>query len=207
DEVLRKLQFVDFEELREAFEAYQKTKTLTQIGNVLDQLVWERLLRFASLIPEEGALIKEFLLMGIEVENVKSILRLKREDVSPETIREVVAFHRYTHKLTREQLESMIEARTLKDVFTLLAQTYYGKTFEQQLSGMAEQKSLIGLELALDSYMLHKAIRFIHRHPMSVDVILGFLFAKEIEVKNLLAIIKGKQLRVDEAFIEKALVV
>ena len=42
---------------------------------------------------------------------------------------------------------------------------------------------------------------------MSVDVILGYMFLKDIEVKNLTRIMKAKQLGMEESFIEKIIVI
>jgi len=54
--------------------------------------------------------------------------------------------------------------------------------------------------------LLKQSILLLHQHPLSVDVILGYMFAKDIEVRNLKIIVKGKQLGLSEEFIESQLV-
>ena len=75
--------------------------------------------------------------------------------------------------------------------------------------GIAEYKksgSLIALETDLSKLLLRKSMMLLHQHPLSIDVILGYMFAKDVEVRNLRIIIKGKQLGLHEEFIEGQLV-
>ena len=62
------------------------------------------------------------------------------------------------------------------------------------------------LEINFFKYLLEKSILMLHQNPLSIDVILGYMFAKEIEVRNLKILIKGKQLNLKEEFIENQLV-
>ncbi len=62
------------------------------------------------------------------------------------------------------------------------------------------------IESELQRHLMNRAILLYHQHPLSIDVILGFMFAKEIEVRNLKIIMKGKELGLDEEFISKQLI-
>ena len=63
------------------------------------------------------------------------------------------------------------------------------------------------LEIEMDSYLMQQSRKLIRQFPMSVDVILGFMFLKDLEVKNLNRIVKAKQLGLPETFIEKAIAI
>ena len=65
---------------------------------------------------------------------------------------------------------------------------------------------MITLETELYKYLLQQSILLLHQHPLSVDVILGYMFAKDIEIRNVKIIVKGKQLGLNEEFIENQLV-
>ena len=67
--------------------------------------------------------------------------------------------------------------------------------------------SFTDLEIDLDKFLLQQSKKLIRQHPMSVDVILGYMFLKDLEVKNLTRIIKAKQLNMPEDFIEKTIVI
>lgn len=60
--------------------------------------------------------------------------------------------------------------------------------------------------MLLYKYLLEKSILLQHQHPLSIDIILGYMFAKEIETRNLRVIAKGKQLGLSNEFIESQLV-
>ena len=62
------------------------------------------------------------------------------------------------------------------------------------------------LETELYKHLLKQSILLLHQHLLSVDVILGYMFAKDIEVRNLRIIIKGKQLGLSEQFMESQLI-
>jgi len=63
------------------------------------------------------------------------------------------------------------------------------------------------LETILAKKLLDQAVKMLHQNPLSVDVILGYLFAKEVEIKNLKMLTKGKQLKMDESFLRSIMVV
>ena len=71
----------------------------------------------------------------------------------------------------------------------------------------AEKVNFTDLEIYLDKFLLEQSRKLIRQHPMSVDVILGYMFLKDLEVKNLSRIIKAKQLSLSEEFIEKTIVI
>ena len=61
--------------------------------------------------------------------------------------------------------------------------------------------------LHLNHYLLDRAALLLHQNPLSIDVILGYMFAKEVEIRNLKTLIKGRQLGLDEDFINRELIV
>jgi vacuolar-type H+-ATPase subunit C/Vma6 len=48
---------------------------------------------------------------------------------------------------------------------------------------------------------------FTHQNPLSIQNILDYMFGKHNESINLMRIIKGKQLGVDDAFIESMVII
>ncbi|MCH8328932.1 MAG: V-type ATPase subunit [Nanoarchaeota archaeon] len=95
-----------------------------------------------------------------------------------------------------------VYALTLK----VLESTQYGDAIKGGIEDLKSTGSLITIETELYKYLLKESILLLHQHPLSIDVILGFMFAKDIEIRNLRIIIKGKQLGLDNDFIEKQLV-
>ena len=100
----------------------------------------------------------------------------------------------------------MAEADDLDSLTKALEQTEYKNAIDKGIVDFKNTGSLVTLEAELYKYLLRKATLLLHQHPLSVDVILGFMLAKDIEIRNLRVIIKGKQLGLSEEFIEKQLV-
>ena len=67
--------------------------------------------------------------------------------------------------------------------------------------------SLIPLEISLQKYIYSKALRFVRQDSMSVYTIFSYLFAKEMEIKNILKIVKAKYLKMKEDRIMPLLVI
>jgi len=84
--------------------------------------------------------------------------------------------------------------------------TEYGGIIAKGIEDFKKTNSLISLEIDLYKHLLRRSILFMHQHPLSIDVILGYMFAKDIEVRNLKLLIKGKQLGLSEQFMESQLI-
>ena len=60
--------------------------------------------------------------------------------------------------------------------------------------------------MAPDFNLLKKALAMTRQRPLFADSIIGYMFAKEIEARNLKLMIKGKQLKLEDSFIEEQLI-
>ena len=62
-------------------------------------------------------------------------------------------------------------------------------------------------EVQLERILLKKSIVMFYKHPLSVDVVLGYMFAKEIESRNIRAIFKSKLLELDESYVKPRIII
>ena len=95
----------------------------------------------------------------------------------------------------------------LKELIKRLEKEKFGETIKKGIEEFEKNESLIELEIGLYKFLLKRSTSLMHEHPLSIDVILGYMFAKEMDVKNLRLLLKGKQLGLDEEFIERQLVI
>lgn len=205
EDVLRNIPFFHFKKIKPAFEKFKEKNLLVDIENALDKYYYEYLMVFTEMLPKEGKLFKEFLEAEIEVINILMIIRLKREGVNNEDIKnylilteDKVKDNKFLRLLNIENIESFPEKISNRELAKILA---------EGIKKYKDTKTLTYVESALYKYLLRKSILLLHQHPLSIDVILGYMFAKEIEVKNLKTLVKGKQLGLSEEFIESELVV
>jgi V/A-type H+-transporting ATPase subunit C len=154
------------------------------------------------MIPKQGHLFKEFLLKEIDIVNLKIVLRMKKEGISNEDIMN----HICTVKHIPNWLDKIIKSN-YEEICKILDITPFKHIIKKHRQEIENKGSLINLENDLDKYLLKTSLSLLHQNPLSIDIILGYMFAKEIEIMNLKKLVKGKQLGLDEAFISEQLIV
>lgn len=202
-EVLKHSNLFDFLNFSNPIKDFEEKNSLVSIENKMDSLYFKEMLDFTKFLPVQGQLFKNFLHQEIEVRNLLTLVRLKNEKLDRNEIKNYLIFSGENEidskliKLLDTDLDNLMESLEKKD---------YSKILKNGLNNLKEKNSLIDLEINFFKYLLEKSILMLHQNPLSIDVILGYMFAKEIEVRNLKILIKGKQLNLKEEFIENQLV-
>ncbi len=201
EQVLKYNKTMDFTLLEKGLSYLKEKNSLAMIENTLDRYYFNNLVEFLRLLPQEGALFRKFLAMEVEVLDILTLLRLKKSKI--ENAKDFIITSRglISPKITR-----MAELDDLDALLKALEGTYYKKAIDKGIEDFKNTGSLITLETELYKYLLKQSSLLLHQHPLSVDIILGFMLAKDIEIRNLRILIKGKQLGLSEEFIEKQLV-
>ena len=197
EDVLSRLQFIPLSAFEDGLARYGAFKSLDLIEAVLDQHFFLRMLAAAKQIPQQGQLLRNMLLQEIDLLNLKAILRLRAADVAAEHVEKVVIFRggRLKPALLRRLLHLDL-AQALQEC----GGTPYGELFK----GAAD---LTSLEVKIDRYLLRHSLAFIHGHPLPANIIVGYLFAKEVEVRNLRLLGKATHLGLGQDFVQEGLVV
>jgi len=185
---------IKFESLGSAFEAFKSKNTIVGIENFFDREYYNRLSKFSKSIPSEGKLFKQFLEAEIENVNIINILRLKRAGMDKQA---------YIIGKPSALVKKIIAAENKEETAKLLSQ----KVSEQALRNFTNNNSIVGVEIDFGKNLLNKTRLLLHQHPLTVDVILGYMFAKEIEVKNLKMLLKSRQLSLSDEFIEQQILI
>ncbi|MBI4150085.1 ATP synthase A1 subunit C [Candidatus Woesearchaeota archaeon] len=202
EDIAKTIRFID---LSQAVKAFKENNNLFEIENQLDRYYYNTLLAFTKCIPGQGTLFKAFLENEIDILNIKTILRLKREGITSKEIEHYLFFS--GARLKKHDLLKLTNLPDLTAVIASLKKHGYAKLLDEGEEKLKKEKSLIDIEIHLNHYLLDRAALLLHQHPLSIDVILGYMFAKEVEIRNLKTLIKGKQLGLDEDFISRELVI
>ncbi len=202
DEILKAVGFIDYGHFAKALESFRETKSVAEIENALDRFYYSAMGEFARRIPNEGRLFREFLEAELEVTAIIAVLRLKRANTASKDIERYVTVPATAGALVKK----MVAAQSAADAAKLLEQSRFRAFVENGVKDFLASGSLIRLELDLSRQMLKRSVLLIHQHPLTVDVILGYMFAKEIEVRNLRLLLKAKQLNLGEEFAEQQLI-
>jgi len=202
EEILKNLKIIDFQQIEKAYELFKKNNMLIEIENVLDKHYYNNILKFLEGVPKQGKLFKEFLEAEIEILNIITMLRLKKENLDKEEIKKYL----FLEKMDT-YYEKLLDTKNFEEFLSLLEKSEYKNIIKEAIKRVNEDKSIIPVEMKLYKYLLEKSALLQHQHPLSIDIILGYMFAKEIETRNLRVIVKGKQLNLSNEFIENQLVI
>ena len=202
EDILKSLEFVGYSHLAAAVESFKETKSISEIENALDRFYYSAMGGFSKRLPNEGRLFREFLESELGILTIINILRLKRANTPAKDVERYVTIPDSSRSLVKK----MIAAATAEDAAKLLEQSRFRAVAESGVREFLANKSLIRLELDLYRQLLKRSVLLIHQHPLTVDVILGYMFAKEIEVRNLKLMLKAKQLGLGNEFVEQQII-
>ncbi len=177
---------------------YSEKKSIIGIENLLDREYHSRMMEFSKTIPSQGKLFKQFLSSEIEMINTINILRLKRAGKSKAEI------PAYVIGKASAFLDSLILSESREEAAKLM--TLKGVS-ESSIKPFIESDRVAEIEIELGKSLLNKTRLLLHQHPLSMDVILGYMFAKEVEVKNLKMLLKSRQLSLEDEFVEKQIII
>lgn len=203
EEILKNNKIADFSLFANGLKDLREKNSLVGIENAFDKFYYNHLIQFLKILPKEGALFRNFLLKEVEVLNILTLLRLKKEKLGKDIVREFII---PGGKLSGSRIMALASLDDLEEVSRALENTKYKIMIAKGIDEFKKNGSLIALEAELYKHLLKQSILLLHQNPLTIDVILGYMFAKDIEVRNLKIIVKGKQLGLKEDFIESQLV-
>lgn len=204
EEILKNNNIIDFSYLKDGLKELNEKKSLVAIENGMDRYYYNNLIQFSKILPKEGALFRDFLLKEVEVLNILTLLRLKKSKFSKDITKNFIILS--WDKIKDSKIMNLAKVDDLDELSNAFNKTEYKNIVAEGIENFKKSGSLITLESELYKYLLKQSTLFMHQHPLSIDVILGYMFAKDIEVRNLKIIVKGKQLGLKEDFIESQLI-
>jgi len=193
----------DLDDVIKAFERTPYYEILSKVGqeplsNIEDELYKLYYSKIAGMKPSEQPLklFVDFIRMEIDLKNIKTILRLKLDDVPTETILEKIIPGGY-------QL-SVDEARKLAAIpLDELVKSLEGYWFWKDIE---IEDSFSRVEIKLDSMWMKEVARRANHYPLSILPVLHYMCLKKIEADNLRVIGWGKWEGLSNEAIEEQLV-
>jgi len=160
---------------------------LMDIETELDHFYYNKILNFSEELPKQGIIFKKFLFSIIHTTNLLTFLRLKKEKVDSKEIAKHIFF---TEDEKQNSLfNRLLKTKTKEEVSDLIGRSRYKKVIDT-----SKLEALIPIESALRRYLYTRTLHFQRQNPLSVYVILGFMFEKEMEIDNIKKIVKAKHL-------------
>jgi V/A-type H+-transporting ATPase subunit C len=172
------------------FEEYSKTSDLVILEYALDKDYYERALRRVKGKSNDETIIRDLIATEIDVTNIKSLLTLIRDGIDPED-GERILLSGGKH-LNMKQLLTMLHAPTIGELLPYLEKTPY--RFLIGLKAGAETHAKMSVyQNALDRYLITHGARIFRGDPLSITILIGYLWEKYTEVMNLRIIARCKE--------------
>jgi V/A-type H+-transporting ATPase subunit C len=124
-----------------------------------------------------------------DITNIKHIIRSKQQGL------DVALTERFLieggRNLASWKLRSMIEAKGIQEIVTELEGSPYIEKMREAIIDYTETKSLYAIEAALDKLLLQEAQEISSSALIAAGPTIKFIVAKEFEIRNLKAVLRG----------------
>ena len=155
------------------------------IDVTLDKCLYNLMYKAAS--DNKSSFLKDYISAQIDLINIKSLVRVKSMGYGRDFLKKVILQngkldYAFFNDVFDESLDTLIEKLAFKD---------YGKVIEEGISNYVKTKSLTKFEKLSDDYIfeLAKKGKYV---AFGIEPLVGYLMAKENEVKIIRMIMVGK---------------
>ncbi len=124
-----------------------------------------------------------------DVTNIKHIIRSKQQGLDAGTTEKFLI--EGGRNLATWKLRQLIEVKGIQEIVTELEGTPYLEIIKEAIAGYTETESIYALEHALDRHMLLSVSEISSSALISAGPTIKFLVAKEYEVRNITAVLRG----------------
>ncbi|AIG98038.1 ATP synthase A1 subunit C [Archaeoglobus fulgidus] len=195
----------DIEEIVKSFEGTPYYEPLSKIGSedmskIEDGLYKVYYRELLKLNPSDFAmkLFLDFIKMEIDIRNVKTLLRLKAEDATPDEIMECTIPGGY--ELTEEELRKLA-AMPIDEMIKALEGYWFWN--DVQIEG----KEVAAVEIEFDKVWIKTISKRASNYPLSILPVLQYIVLKKVEVDNLRVLGWGKYYGLPSEEIERQMVI
>ncbi len=195
----------ELDEIVKEFEGTPYYTALSKIGSANISEIEDELYKIyyrdivTGLTPSfENKLFVDFIRMEIDIKNIKSLLRMKIEEVSTdEILKHVIP---YGYELTEDEIRKL--AAMPWDELTKSLEGYW---FWKGIEGI--DRDLASIEVNFDKVWIQTIARRASNYPLSILPVLQYMVLKKVEVDNLRILGWGKWQGMPNEEIEKQLVI
>lgn len=190
EKIMNKFSFLNKTKLRESIKSFKESNNLILIENVLDHYMYNQIFEIESQLPDDSS-IKELFRAEVQAINFKILLKMKYENKKKEDIIPLL--------IKPKKSTIILAEKSYDDILKDMKKTIFKEA--------TKENNLLAIEAQIDKVAIQKVAKLLHQKPLSADIIVGYLFAKEIEMRNIRLIVKAKEFGLDEKFVLSQLVV
>jgi len=194
ESVIKQLENPYRQVLEEALPVYEKSKGLLVIENALDEeifgAIWNRIERLRG---EDKEIVRKIVGTEFDLANLMTMLRCKSEGIAEEEMRKYFLPYIYAFDYDAKTAKDSISAENVSVAIQLMPASAYKEVLTRALSAYEAEKSLIPFENALQKYFFETIKDTLRGYPINIGTIIGFLYLKEIEIRNLCTVAVCKE--------------
>ncbi len=184
---------------------YDATGTLAPIEDYMDKLFYERLIGCVECKTGPEKILMNFLRREVDIANLMTLLKLKREGVDLEKIGNY--FIEGGQELSVKELTRLASLESFEATVGEISKLSFYDEIKEALEKAKAKGTLTDVALALQRHLAAQSQKFSHIYPLSVLPIIDYIIRKKIEVDNIRIIARGKESGLDVDHIKELLVV
>ena len=196
DEVASLLRETQYNPILERLQPYKETGATMILEAVLDKIYFSKVWELVSKIHGTKDLIGE----EIDLRNLLTIFSLKTRDISARLIEDATI--PLTYALPKTTLQSLLQSR-LEEAPNILG-TRYSKLASEVLN-LLRSGAPFPMEWVFFKQLYNDASATLMTQPLQAGYVIAYLLQCECEAKDLVSIVTGKQLNMNEEDILKGL--
>ncbi len=183
------------------------TKIFPNLDSIHNYFTEDEILVNAKIIKNCPKSIIEFLialfLLNFEIENIKTIIKSKSQNISYEEIRRDV--HLIAERILRREkiLKNLIYFENFSEIHTLFKGTMYFKPLKKANEYYEQQKSLSFFDIFLDYEVLKHVLACFQKLKKTDQVLIQEFMKLYLNFYNLKTIIRGKNLGFQDDFLKE----
>ena len=195
-----------FEEpYRAALEAsipeYRRSNRLLDLENALDRVLFGAIYSSKEhLRRADREIVEKLIGTELDIANILTLLRCKEEGIAVADMERYFMPYSYAFDPDVDAVRDAISADSISSAIQLLPDCPYKSVLSDAIPHYEEQKSLLPFELALRRYSFVWIRKAMFGYPIDIGTVLGYLYLKELEIRNIctIAVCKENELPAEE---------
>jgi V/A-type H+-transporting ATPase subunit C len=189
--------------LTEKYPEYLEKSDLALLECALDKYYYKESLDSVKTKSYNTLLIRDILETEIDVVNIRTILRMIRDNVSSEEAQDFLIEN--GKELTPKKMNQLTALHSIEDLLKELDKTSYRFIADVPESAIKTQKISV-IEKQLEKFLIKKGVSSFLGDPLSVASVIGYFWAKYNEVTNIRIISRCKTVDLPEEQLKEELV-
>ncbi len=201
EEVISRVEKPYREVLEGVLPAYEESKRIFVLENALDAeisgAIW---VRMEKLRREDKEIVRSIVGSEFDLVNLMTLLRCKAEGISEGEMEDYLLPHTYAVDFNTIAMSESKAAEDVGATIRLMPASAYKDVLNRALPSFESEKTLIPFEDALWRHFFMTVKKTLKGYPINIGTIIGFLYLKEIEIKNLstIAVFKENEIPPEE---------